>query len=154
MKAALTRMLEHLRWANDQCLEALQAAQGDIEQPLKLLAHVLQAERIWLCRLNGEPAGELAIWPELSVSQCRELSEQNWVRFVEHITRMTDEDLTQLVTYTNSKGAVFHTAVLDILTHVTMHGCYHRGQLNMALRQSGQEPVPVDYITFARLDRI
>nr|WP_254790171.1 hypothetical protein [Paenibacillus sp. OK003] len=34
---------------------------------------------------------------------------------------------------------------------VLLHGQYHRGQINRALRIESAEPAQVDYITFARL---
>jgi uncharacterized damage-inducible protein DinB len=32
-----------------------------------------------------------------------------------------------------------------------MHGSYHRGQIAMALRAAGVDPVNTDFIAFARL---
>lgn len=52
--------------------------------------------------------------------------------------------------YTNSKGDEFKYSVGDILTHVALHGQYHRGQINSRLRAMGVEPVSVDYIIFAK----
>ena len=38
----------------------------------------------------------------------------------------------------------------DILTHVTMHGAYHRAQIAAAVRESGGEPAYTDFIHAAR----
>jgi hypothetical protein len=31
-----------------------------------------------------------------------------------------------------------------------LHGQYHRGKINLLLRQSGAEPAPADYISYVR----
>jgi uncharacterized damage-inducible protein DinB len=41
----------------------------------------------------------------------------------------------------------------EIITHVTMHGGHHRGQIARALRQAGCEPPYTDYIQFSRRDQ-
>ena len=58
--------------------------------------------------------------------------------------------LPRMIRYTNSTGQEFHTTVEDILLHVCMHGCYHRGQIAARLRAVGAEPLPTDYIAFVR----
>ncbi|WP_244563156.1 DinB family protein [Paenibacillus uliginis] len=54
------------------------------------------------------------------------------------------------MTYTNSSGKEFMTSIRDILTHVALHGQYHRGQINSRFRADGIDPVNMDYITFVR----
>jgi len=54
------------------------------------------------------------------------------------------------VTYTNSAKREFSTALGDILVHVALHGQYHRGKVNLLLRENGLEPVPADFIAFVR----
>jgi uncharacterized damage-inducible protein DinB len=55
-----------------------------------------------------------------------------------------------MITYRNSAGEEFTSSLEDILTHVAMHGSYHRGQVAAWMRQSGETPTPTDYIAFAR----
>jgi hypothetical protein len=33
---------------------------------------------------------------------------------------------------------------------VVLHGQYHRGKVNLLLRQEGEQPAPTDYIAFVR----
>jgi len=44
----------------------------------------------------------------------------------------------------------FRSRVEDILLHVVLHGCYHRGQVAIALREAGAEPSATDFIAFVR----
>ena len=47
----------------------------------------------------------------------------------------------------------FDNTVGEILTHVAMHGHYHRGQIARVMRAAGREPVYTDYIGFVRQGR-
>lgn len=49
------------------------------------------------------------------------------------------------VEYHTSNGATFRNSVADILTHVALHGSYHRGQIALVTREAGPTPVPTDY---------
>jgi uncharacterized damage-inducible protein DinB len=42
------------------------------------------------------------------------------------------------------------TPVGDILLQVALHGQYHRGKVNLLLRDAALPPAPVDFISFAR----
>ena len=64
--------------------------------------------------------------------------------------RLTETDLAARLAYVNSAGKPFDDEVGDILLHVMLHGQYHRGKINLLLRQGGAEPGPVDYIAFTR----
>jgi len=44
--------------------------------------------------------------------------------------------------------------VEDILTHVTIHSAYHRGQIASDLRAAGQAPAYTDFIHAVRLGLI
>jgi uncharacterized damage-inducible protein DinB len=70
-----------------------------------------------------------------------------WERYM---AKLTDAELERVVHYANSAGKEFDSRVEDILTHVSLHGQNHRGQINAALRAAGAEPNAVDYIAFAR----
>ena len=62
----------------------------------------------------------------------------------------TKGKVERMVDYRNSAGISFSTSAGDILFHVMLHGQYHRGKVNLLLRQSGFPPVPTDYIAFVR----
>jgi uncharacterized damage-inducible protein DinB len=59
-------------------------------------------------------------------------------------------NLDQFISYKNSTGKEFKKSIRDILTHVALHGQYHRGQINLLLRIDGMEPINTDFITFRR----
>lgn len=143
-------MFEHLNWANQRILEILKNMEGKNEQVNNLFSHILLAEHVWFTRLKGSDSSKLPIWAEVSLEACAELVNQNNQNFKEFLSGLSNPTLEQIVSYRNSKGQEFNNSVRDILTHVALHGQYHRGQINLLLRANEIEPVSVDFITFRR----
>ncbi|MEH7307839.1 DinB family protein [Neobacillus drentensis] len=146
----IRNMYEHLNWSNQRILETLQNMDVENKQVNNLFSHILFAEQVWFTRLKGSDTSELPIWAEVSLETCVALANQNNQHFKEFLSGLTNHALEQIVSYRNSKGIEFNNSVRDILTHVTIHGQYHRGQINLLLRANETEPVNVDFITFRR----
>jgi uncharacterized damage-inducible protein DinB len=149
VKEHLTRLLEHMAWADAQALAALRKSAGASGLAHSELAHVLGVEHVWLARLEGRSA-TVAVWPELSIDQCEALARETQAGFRAFVERQDAETLERTVHYRNSAGLEFDSKVSDILLHVALHGSYHRGKVAAALRASGAEPAPTDYIGFVR----
>jgi uncharacterized damage-inducible protein DinB len=75
---------------------------------------------------------------------------QNHPNYAELLSNLSNTDLDRVVSYKNSKGTEFRNTIREILTHVALHGQYHRGQINQLLRVADLEPINVDFITFKR----
>jgi uncharacterized damage-inducible protein DinB len=90
------------------------------------------------------------VWPALDLDACSTLAQANHAEFSALLASLDHSALEADVPYTNSAGIAFRTSRLDILLHVALHGCYHRGQVALTLREAGVEPAPTDYIAFAR----
>jgi uncharacterized damage-inducible protein DinB len=146
MNGVLEEMYSHLTWANARVLEALRATPDP--EALRLFAHVLAAEEVWLARIEQRPARH-AVWPSLSADDCATLAEDNDRSFHALLARGVGLDELE-VRYTNSAGYSFHNSATEILTHVALHGHYHRGQIAQRLRGSGVTPPYTDFIGFAR----
>ncbi|KEF37256.1 hypothetical protein M670_03502 [Schinkia azotoformans MEV2011] len=146
----IQRMYEHLHWANLHIFDALQNIKGDKQEVCGLFSHILSAEKVWFTRLQGIDGSQIPLWPEMNMVQCAELIMQNEMTITTYLTNLKESDLDQSLLYKNSKGTEFTNSVRDILTHVAMHGQYHRGQINTRLRANGEVPVNVDFITFVR----
>lgn len=149
----IRKLFSHMDWANRRLLEALQASPVDeAGKAAYLFQHVLQAERIWLTRLRGESSEGLPIWAEdADLTVCAELMEENGRGFQNLLDTLPEDRLDLPVAYRSQSGVPFETSARDILTHVALHGQYHRGQINAALRAGGLQPAVVDYILYARL---
>jgi uncharacterized damage-inducible protein DinB len=148
--ASTLKIFKHAAWANEQIFDVFQKGNGPEEKQLRLFGHVLAAEQVWLARINGEDALVFSIWPEYTLAQCEQVMKQNIVGYRTLFEKLKEADFAKIITYPNSKGIVFHTSIFDILTQVSLHGSYHRGQIATLLRQAGEEPVMTDYIVYVR----
>lgn len=146
----IEKMLEHMDWANKQVLHYLM--KNDVTEPeiLKIFAHILLAEKVWITRLQRKDSNQLAIWSDLDLSSCSSLLEENKRSYRYFLSFFSDSDLDQNISYKNSKGEKYNSSIREILTHVALHGQYHRGQINKMLRQYQLEPLSLDYIFYSR----
>ena len=142
------RMCEHTAWADELLLGALAAAEPP-PTAWREYAHILGAESVWLDRLLRRPQRH-PVWPELSVADASSLAPALRAEYAAYVGGLTADALDERVPYVNSAGQSFETPVLDMLLQVFLHGQYHRGKVNLMLRQGGLPPVPTDYITWAR----
>lgn len=149
MRDHFTRLYEHLEWANKRVVASLRSAQNPRKRDLELYSHILGAEHVWLTRINGTTP-RIAVWPVLSLDECESLGQENVSAFNDMVSRLTPALLRKRITYRNSAGDQFTSTIEDILTHVAMHGAYHRGQIAASLRGGGDTPSPTDYIAFIR----
>jgi uncharacterized damage-inducible protein DinB len=145
----LQKLVAHLGWADTLVLDSLRRAAPLDPRAFELYRHVLGTEEVWLGRLEGRKP-TLAVWPDLSLEDCAAAARTNLENLQRYVAALSPADLPRGVTYINSAGNQFTSSVEDILIHLCLHGAYHRGQVSLALRQSGAEPAPTDYIAFAR----
>jgi uncharacterized damage-inducible protein DinB len=150
LETTLKHSLEHMKWADARIVHRLSELGADAPpEVVRWLAHIAAAERVWLSRMREEEAG-VAVWPEPDLEACAKLSRENAQGFERLLKELAACGFRKDAVYKNSSGTEFRTGALDILTHVFMHGAYHRGQINAALRKAGCEPINVDYITYVR----
>jgi uncharacterized damage-inducible protein DinB len=149
MRDHLTRVFRHMEWADARVLQSLRDAHAVLKKDLDLYAHILASEHVWLSRIDGSGA-KVAVWPTLTFAECEKLAAENSAAFLKLASELTPESRERRITYKNSAGDQFTSTLEDILTHVSLHGAYHRGQIAASLRASGDVPVPTDYIAFVR----
>lgn len=149
MLTVLRRLNEHLVWADDRLLQTLSEIPAVSPELLLEFGHVLGADEIWLARITSR-APRAPVWPALALRELTALAELVHADFATYLDTLTEADLHRLVSYTNSAGVTFESQLRDILHHVFLHGQYHRGKVNLLLRQAGYTPSPVDFISFTR----
>ena len=138
-----------MAWADQESLAALRDYPSSQSDALPLFAHVLGAEELWLARLESRQPACIG-WPTLSLADCETLAAQNARGYESYIEKLTDSDLTSQLGYRNIKGDEFTNSVLDILTHVVIHGAYHCGQSRRIIgRAGGQTPI-TELIAYVR----
>ena len=143
------RLFAYNHWANRETLRSLAALDSPPPRSVRLLAHIVGAERLWHGRLMraDKPA---AVWPELSPFQCGSELEELERLWKSSLDRLTPALLAEEIAYVNSKGEPWTSRVEEILTHVVLHSTHHRGQIVSDIRAAGHEPPYVDDIHAVR----
>ncbi len=141
------RLFEYNYSTNKKLSEFLLTHQKQIpDKVIQLSCHISNAHFIWNSRILGKQT-QLVPWNIFPIVELKEREEVNH----ESTKMILDQiDLDQSITYTNSLGDSYKKRVADILTHVVNHSTYHRGQIALLLRENGQNPIPSDFILFAR----
>jgi uncharacterized damage-inducible protein DinB len=149
-----TRMLAYEQWANRESLRSLiQAGDGAPQRAIEVMAHIIGASHVWLARLQATTP-TIIVWPVFGLNVMpRQLDAlksewRNWLR------SLTTARLGETVSYVNSKGEAWSSKVRDILTHLTLHSAYHRGQIATLLARAGHMPASTDYIHAVRQNLI
>lgn len=146
---SVRRAWEHVFWADRLLLEALRAAGDGAREAVREHAHIVGVEEVWLARLQAR-VPRAAVWPDVGLDELPDLVARTHAAWGAYLGNLGAEDLGRRVAYENSAGKRFENTVADIVLHVALHGQYHRGKVNLLLRQGGHAPAPTDYIAFVR----
>ena len=145
------KLLDHVAWADAQvsvAIAALDINRMERSQATRIYSHVAAAEHIWHSRLENRPPAHV-VWPDLSLEAAAALARESLAGLCA-IAVADAETLAREVEYRTSAGQAFRNSVADILSHVALHGSYHRGQIALLTRQGGGAPVATDYVVYAR----
>jgi uncharacterized damage-inducible protein DinB len=143
------RQFEYEFWANGEVLRALAALSEAPAQALTTFSHIIAANWVWLDRLEGRPQ-RLPVWADLSVTENGQHLQELQAGWQSYLGSLSDQTLWSRCGYINSKGERWESTVSDILSHVLLHSAYHRGQVALEMRRSGNAPAYTDFIHAAR----
>jgi uncharacterized damage-inducible protein DinB len=152
--------LRYHRWATDRVLQEttpLPAEQlvkdlkGSFHSIHETLAHLFQADSIWLDRLEGRPTGGLADYP---APGCTYELRDAWLAVLDKMIAwaagLNEADWSRETSYKTLAGVAYKTPFWQIVLHIVNHGSHHRGQISSMLRQLGIKPVNLDLVAFYR----
>lgn len=110
------------------------------------LNHIMIADRLWMQRFNGTPAAsnhlDAILYADFQeLWQARQEQDDIIESFMQSLT---DEFLTQSVTYINNEGKQFSDPAPLLLTHFFNHQTHHRGQIHAMLTQTSVTPPVLD----------
>jgi uncharacterized damage-inducible protein DinB len=145
MRRDLQRLFEYDDWANREISAALQKLENPPPRSVRLLAHIVSAERLWLERLRLQKQ-TYPVWPDLSLEQCKLEIEELPKLWKQYLASLKEDGLSHSLTYKNSKGESWTSQKQDILMHVILHSAYHRGQIATDMRAAGFTPAYTDFI--------
>jgi uncharacterized damage-inducible protein DinB len=149
MLTTLRRLWGHVAWADLQLLSALETDQPPPAQAIREYVHILGADEVWLARLTRRPATS-PVWPTMELPQVRTFVGELHAGYSAYLSGIDEAVLPSLVSYTNSAGQSFVNTVQDIMLHVVLHAQYHRGKVNLLLRQADLTPAPTDFMAYIR----
>ncbi|HXM24228.1 MAG TPA: DinB family protein [Terriglobales bacterium] len=148
MITPISRLFVYDDWANRKVLGSIRVA-GCPLRPLKLMSHILSAERLWHERMKG--LGQtFPVWPDFTLQQCEEQASGLRLLWKEFLSPANESDLSVPVTYKNTEGESFTSEKEDVMLHVITHSAYHRGQIAADMRASGFTPAYTDFIHAVR----
>ena len=148
----IRRKLAYNDWANRRALESLRVMKSPSSRAARALAHLLLVEKLWLSRLRREEIkqGPGDFFPELPLTQCEGLIDETLTGYTQYIRTLTEAQLDVIGNYETLAGSKYVASRRDVLAHVMNHSTYHRGQVALAIREDGGEPLQTDYILFVR----
>ena len=149
-RVALIRQLwQHSAWADNELSRALVATDDAPADAWREYLHILGAEEVWLSRLQQRDARS-GVWPTMSREEAAAFQATLTNEFATFCGGLSEQDLDRTISYKTTDGRPFTNSVGDILVHVALHGQYHRGKVNLLLRQGDGAPSAVDFIAFVR----
>ncbi|MFY0624715.1 MAG: damage-inducible protein DinB [Reichenbachiella sp.] len=146
MQSFFREIFEYHHHFNQQFISQIEDKLAELpDRVTYLLSHNINAHLVWNTRILG---GSLpAMQEEYPLVTVRELDTKNYQNTLDIID---SRELSESISYNNSKNESFENSLQDILFHVNNHHTHHRGQLISDIRQSGFAPIPSDYIFFKR----
>jgi uncharacterized damage-inducible protein DinB len=151
IKNHFLKTFRHMKWSNLRILNLLEEENVRDGKVVELLSHIVHAEETWYKRITNE-FYDNQFWDRLSIEDCKKLVVQTNLKFIKYIRSLPENDFQKKISYKNSRGIDYITSVEDILTHISLHGMYHRGQIMMIMRNAGKDVVITDYAMFIRED--
>ncbi len=155
----LLKMLRYQAWANKEILDAMQgldAAHHAEERHItvRLMNHCLVVEKIFAAHLAGNSHGFAADntpdTPSLDTLR-KELSAiDNW--YLEYAETVTPTMLSQSIPFSFTDGDSGTMTREEMLTHVVIHGGYHRGEAGRIMKQvaaSSPQSLQLPWDTYA-----
>ena len=145
-------------WANKKMLYAVGQLENeefirDLSSSFKsirdTMVHILGAEELWLSRWVGEQGRTLLNSDDFQT--CSSLADR-WDGYRDQINSfilsLTEENLSQEISYKNLKGIPYSLELWKQMLHVTNHSSFHRGQAVTMLRQLKKQPPSLDLISY------
>jgi uncharacterized damage-inducible protein DinB len=147
---SMRQFFEYDYWANQESLRSMMTTEAPPERALKVVGHIIGAQRVWLGRLETPGGDAPAPWPPMSLEEAKAAVNEMHERWNAFLGNLSPGRLDEDIVHRNSKGAEFRAPVRDVLMQLVMHGAYHRGQIAAAVRDAGGTPSSTDYIAWVR----
>jgi uncharacterized damage-inducible protein DinB len=154
-------LLEYHRWANGLLTSQIETLSPEIFNKdfggsfgtiRTTLIHLLDADHLWLTRFKGIPPSD----PPQSKTDTAQPIIHEWLRIQDEmleVARLLTTDPNKTLEFKTRKGQPITMLLTEIITHISHHGSYHRGQVANMIRMSGEKPVGTDYFLWSLTNR-
>ncbi len=147
-----TRLFEYDLWANGRVLDAMRSLGDRLPaKPVDRLSHVLICQEMWVGRMTGTPNPITDFFPSWTLDEAEARAASIGVLMRRLIESLDDATLVAEFEYTSSEGGRYRNRPIDVLTQLSQHGCYHRGQIALELNPVLPAALSTDYIVFSRI---
>jgi uncharacterized damage-inducible protein DinB len=149
----ITTLFRYKAWANDEILTTMKRFEHELEAAerhtaIRILNHTYVVDRIFaanLQRLKHEYAATNTIdTPTLEQLFSAVKESDQW--YVDYVSKLRPDDLNESIDFTFTDGALGRMSREEMLSHVVLHGGYHRGAIGRILAQLSITP-PRDVFT-------
>lgn len=149
MKEHFVNLFKYENRANMEIVDLLISVNDLPEKVLSIMSHIINAQIVWLSRIKNE-ASDVTVWQVYEKSGIQEALNKSSSGLIEFINAISENDLREIIRYSNTKGEKFNSSLEDILIHLTHHSAYHRGQIVLMLKTLVPALPNTDYILFVR----
>lgn len=126
-------------------------AAPEFNKAVDRMAHLVAARQRWLSRLghwNQTPA----LFPQgMELATLSTLVAETEAAWVTYLSRLNEEELVRTLEWVAADGKRYRWDVEGILTQVSGHAWYHRGQIAQLVATLGGKAVDTDYILWCKL---
>jgi uncharacterized damage-inducible protein DinB len=140
--AKVMSSLESIPRERLECAEALRA--------IEILAHIAIARLLWLARLGIAPRPAELFPKGVGIDQVAAMLQSAHELWTNYLAQLDEEPLARPIEYQSIDGSGYRNTLEEILTQLSTHSPYHRGQIAMLVRAAGGEPAATDFIYWCR----
>ncbi|RAZ84647.1 damage-inducible protein DinB [Mesorhizobium hawassense] len=146
-KTLLKSLLAYQAWANDEFAEKLAGIDpardaGERHAAIRLMNHVHVVSRIFAAHLKGVAHGHASDnteeTPEPAELRAALAEADRW--YLDYLETVSEQELAEPVAFTFTDGDKGCMTRQEMLTHVVLHGGYHRGEIGRMLVRIAVSP--------------
>lgn len=155
---SLSSLFAQKSWANNELFSALaevnaQAHPQVVHMAIRMLNHIYVVDRIFRAHLLGEPHGYSATnteaTPDLGTLQFEVAETDGW--YEAYVAQLSDAQLAERIHFSFTDGDGGTMSREEMLTHIVVHGFYHRGNVGQMLKSIEVAPPRDLYTKFLHL---
>lgn len=146
MKSFFEEIYTYQNEVNQDILKQLLEMKTEIPaKVLDLLSHSMNAHRLWNYRILAKTEKvNFVSYPK------EELLKMDMENFKDTLSVLKKKELNESIKYTSTSGKKYSNTIQEILTQVSQHFQYHRGQIVSEMLKHNVKMKPTDYIYYRR----